>query len=197
MKTPLRFQVTEYDCGTVSLYNAISYLFDREEIPALLLKTIHKYTLDCYDENGNPGQGGTSKEAISKIGEFMTKYTNNNDFGMKCEMLYGEDVTLDKIADCIKQNGCVFIRCLLESGHYVIITNIKKDNVYIFDPYYLDKNRYNDKEVKIVLNKPFTHNRIVSLKRLFSETNKDFAMGEKNARECVLMYRVNKSKKET
>ena len=40
MKTPLRFQVTEYDCGTVSLYNAISYLFDREEIPAKLLKTI-------------------------------------------------------------------------------------------------------------------------------------------------------------
>ena len=105
MKTPLRFQVTEYDCGTVSLYNAISYLFDREEIPAKLLKTIHKYTLDCYDENGNPGQGGTSKEAI------------------------------EKITACVKQKGCVLIRCWLETGHYVIITNIikdKKNKLYLY-----------------------------------------------------------------
>ena len=67
--------------------------------------------------------------------------------------------------------------------------SIIKDKVYIFDPYYLDKDKYKDKEVKIVLNKPFTHNRIVSLKRLFSETKKDFALGEKNNRECVLMIR--------
>ena len=46
-----------------------------------------------------------------------------------------------------------------------------------------------NKEVKIVLNKPFTHNRVVSLKRLFSETSKDFALGDKNNRECVLMIR--------
>ena len=77
----------------------------------------------------------------------------------------------------------------VETGHYVIITNIIKDKVYIFDPYYLDKNKYRDKEVKIVLNKPFTHNRVISLKRLFSETNKDFAFGDKNNRECVLMIR--------
>ena len=105
---------------------------------------------------------------------------------MKCEMLYGLDVTADKIVNCIKQKWCAFIRCWLETGHYAIITNIKKDKVYIFDPYYLDKNNYNDKEVKIVLNKPFTHNRIVSLKRLFSETNKDFSFGDKSKRECVL-----------
>ena len=67
MKTPLRFQVTEYDCGTVSLYNVISYLFEREEIPAQLLKTIHKYTLDCYDENGNPGQGVLLKKQLKKL----------------------------------------------------------------------------------------------------------------------------------
>jgi len=190
MKTPLRFQVTEYDCGTVSLYNAISYLFDREEIPAKLLKTIHKYTLDCYDEEGNPGQGGTSKEAVEKISTFMTKYTNDNNFGIKCEKLTGLDVTIEKITNCIKQKGCALIRCWLETGHYVIITNVIKDKVYIFDPYYLDKNKYKDKEVKIVLNKPFTHNRVVSTKRLFSETTKDFAFGDKNKRECVLMNKI-------
>ena len=49
MKVPLRFQITEFDCGSVSLLNAFSYLFDREDIPALLVKEVHKYTLNCYD----------------------------------------------------------------------------------------------------------------------------------------------------
>lgn len=61
MKVPLRFQITEFDCGTASLLNAFSYLFDRKEIPAELVKVIYSYTLDCYDEYGNIGQGGTSR----------------------------------------------------------------------------------------------------------------------------------------
>ena len=47
MKIPLRFQVTEFDCGTVSLLNAFSFLFEREDIPAELVRAIHNYTLDC------------------------------------------------------------------------------------------------------------------------------------------------------
>ena len=100
MKVPLRFQITEYDCGTVSLLNAFSYLFDREELPALLVKQINKYTLDCYDENGN----------------------------------------LENIKTCLNNNGVVLMRCYQTEEHYVIITKIKNKKVYIFDPYYFDKN---------------------------------------------------------
>ena len=53
MKVPLRFQITEYDCATTTLQNAISFLFEREEIPAEIIRTISLYTLDCYDEEGN------------------------------------------------------------------------------------------------------------------------------------------------
>lgn len=49
MKVPLRYQVTEFDCGTISLLNVLSYLYERAEIPAELVKAIHRYTLDCYD----------------------------------------------------------------------------------------------------------------------------------------------------
>lgn len=64
MKVPLRFQVTEFDCRTVARINGIIYLFDREEIPAELIKGISIYTLACYDEKGKLGNGGTSREAI-------------------------------------------------------------------------------------------------------------------------------------
>ena len=33
MNNPLRYQMTEYDCGPTSMLNAISYLFPRDEIP--------------------------------------------------------------------------------------------------------------------------------------------------------------------
>ena len=192
MKTPLGFQITEFDCGTVSLKNAISYLFKRDEIPAELIKAIHKYTLDSSDKEGNIGQGGTSREAVDKLTNWITKYANSKNFGIKCEHLLGEELTLEKICDCLNNDGCVFIRCWQTCEHYAIITKINKNKVYIFDPYYLDKNEYvKDKEVKIVLNKPFTHNRVVLLDRLFSETTKDFSLGKIPNRECVLMNRKN------
>lgn len=191
MKVPLRFQVTEFDCGTISLLNAFSYLFDREEIPAELVKSIHKYTLDCYDEKGNLGQGGTSKEAINKLTHWITKYANSNKFKVKCERLEGNNVNLEKMLNCLNNKGCVFARSWQDCEHYIIITKIDKKFAYIFDPYYLDKNEYiRDKNVKIILNKPFTHNRKVSLKRLLSETKKDFSLGPIQDRECVLIERI-------
>lgn len=190
MKVPLRFQITEYDCGTVSLLNAFSYLFDREELPALLVKQINKYTLDCYDENGNLGNGGTSKEAINGLTSWITKYANENNFNVLCDRLTSQNVNLENIKTCLNNNGVVLIRCYQTEEHYVIITKIKNKKVYIFDPYYFDKDYYdNDKDVKIVLNKPFTHNRIVSQKRVFSENQKDFSLGIMQNRECVLINR--------
>ena len=32
MKNPLHYQLSEYDCGPTAMLDAISYLFDREEI---------------------------------------------------------------------------------------------------------------------------------------------------------------------
>ena len=41
MNNPLRYQVTEYDCGPTSMLNAISYLFPREEIPPEIVRNIN------------------------------------------------------------------------------------------------------------------------------------------------------------
>lgn len=191
MKVPLRFQITEFDCGTVSLLNAFSFLYEREEIPALLVKQINKYTLDCYDENGNLGAGGTSREAIKKLTSWISNYANSNDFNIVCKRLTANEVLLPPILDCLDRGGVVFARLWQTNEHYVIITKIKRNKAYIFDPYYLDKSYYNkDKQVKIVLNKPFSHNRIVSIKRLFGESKRDFSLGPIDMRECVLINKI-------
>lgn len=54
MKNPLHYQISEYDCGPTSMLNGISYLFEREEIPAELIRNIMIYALDCYGNDGAP-----------------------------------------------------------------------------------------------------------------------------------------------
>lgn len=188
MKIPLRFQVTEYDCGSVSLLNVLSYLYDREEIPAILIKEIYKYTLDL-NENDKIGEGGTSQNSVRNLIHWITRFTKENDFNISCQRLIGEEITLEYLKQCLSKNGCVLIRCYLEhTEHYVIITKISRNSVYIFDPYYLDKT-YKSNNVKLVFNRSFSHNRKVNIKRFLSTQKFDFSLGPIDNRDCVLFNR--------
>ena len=40
MKIPLHYQMSEYDCGPTTMLNAISYLFEVEEIPPEVIRNI-------------------------------------------------------------------------------------------------------------------------------------------------------------
>ena len=193
MKIPLRFQITEFDCGTVTLQNAISYLHERENIPAEIVRAISLYTLDCYDEKGNIGQGGTSKQAINMMTNWITNYTNSHDFNLTANHYLNKNVTLEIIQKCINKKGCVVLRTYQDVEHYALITNIKDNKVYIWDPYYLEETYYNnDKNIEIIFDKPFDYNRIVDINRFLSTTHKDFALGPINNRECLCFSLKNK-----
>ena len=49
MKNPLHYQLSEYDCGPTSVLNAVSFLFDREQIPPKILQKIRWNILYKYD----------------------------------------------------------------------------------------------------------------------------------------------------
>ena len=105
------------------------------------------------------------------------------------------DVNYDNILECIRNNGCAFVKCYQDDPHYTIITNINELNTYMFDPYYMDFDSYDDdNEVRCVQSKPFEYNRIVRTDRVFSEETKDFCLGKISKRECVLMNRVRDGK---
>lgn len=193
MKVPLRFQMTEFDCGTTSLINSLIYLFDREEVPVSLVKAIYRYTLDAEGDSGIVGEAGTSREAVEKLSHWIDRYAKNNDFDINCEVLEKEEVTEDKIKDCVDNNGCVLARCYQGVEHYVLITKMDEMFTYIFDPYYVKEDYYyNDKCVAVVLNEPFTHNRLVKTTRLFNQSKQDFSLMEIDKREVVLITRNSK-----
>ena len=208
MKPPLRYQMTEFDCGTVSLLNAISFLFDREEIPAELIRAINIYTLDCYDEAGQLGGCGTSKEAINMLAHWMENYSKTKDFQIKCERYDGHEVTLDLIKSKLKKGTVIFAKSWLTEGHYVIITKIDDKYAYIFDPYYLSEKRFDessdgkvgfyrdskrfalDPAIEIILDHPFDYNRRVTLARLGADANKDFSLRKLDEREILVIRRT-------
>ncbi|MBE6140206.1 MAG: hypothetical protein E7172_01565 [Firmicutes bacterium] len=186
MKIPLRYQISEYDCGRVTWENALSYLLNREEIPAIVLKKIGEYTLDCQDKNGNIGQGGTSRKSSKKL----TKWMKMNFNKINVIRLVKKDITFKVLKNCLNNDGVVIARCWQKNEHYVLITRFKKDQFYIFDPYLLPKNFYkNDKCIKIIHNKNKSYNRIVKQERLFSSTKYDFSLGNVYFRECILIYK--------
>ena len=187
MKVPLTFQNTEYDCCSASFINALNYLFEREEIPAQLIKIITNYTLDEKDEHGMEGQGGTSHSAIRKI---IEKFGQFSDL-ISCEVLCGDNVTLEKMRICLESGGVIVARCYQDEEHYVLITKIDDHFVYLFDPYYVEKDYYaKDDQVAVVLDEMFTHNRIVKIERLMGGSHKDFSLMEPEKREVVLLSRI-------
>ena len=64
MHSPLRYQLTNYDCGPTTMLNAVSFLFDREDIPPEIVRNVMLYSLDCYSAEGAPGRAGTSRMAM-------------------------------------------------------------------------------------------------------------------------------------
>ena len=191
MKVPLRYQNTEYDCGTTSFVNALAYLYDRENVPVELLKAIYKFTLDVEGKDGIIGAGGTSRQHAELLAKYFVEYANKNDkFDIKCEILSGEDVSLEKMLKVLNKNGVIIARCWQENEHYILITKIDDNFAYAFDPYYLPDDYYTkDDDVAIVLHESFTHNRLIKIERLFDESKKDFSLLEKSKRSVILINR--------
>lgn len=191
MKVSLRYQNTEYDCGTTSFVNALAYLYDREDLPVELIKAIYKYTLDVESEDGVVGNGGTSRKHAELLARYFVKYANENkNFNINCRVLSKDEVNLFDMKETVDNNGVIIARCWQDVEHYVLITKIDDNFAYIFDPYYLNEDYYyGDDEVAIVLHETFTHNRIVKIERLFTEENKDFSLLKESDREVILINR--------
>lgn len=85
---------------------------------------------------------------------------------------------MSAIIRCVKNNGCVIAKCYLQNvEHYILVTDIDNNYVYIFDPYYLSYDDYeNDHEASVICDNRFSYNRIVAVDRLFSNNKEDFSL---------------------
>ena len=191
-KTPLSYQITEYDCGQTTLLNALRYMFKRCEILPNVIKTIMQYTLDLNDNEGEIGKGGTSIYAMEYLSNWINEISTHSEMKMVTQILKGEEANIDneKIKYCIDKGGCAILRVWQSEEHYVLCTKIEQEYVYLFDPYYLNINYYDtDEECEIIKDRPFEFNRKVSKERLSKLNKEDFSLVDGKNREILLINR--------
>lgn len=202
MKNFLNYQSTEYDCGPTTVTNGIRFLFDREEIPPTLIKGIMMYGNDTFNDQGESGKHGTSREAIHYLSCWLNGFSKGCGFPLRTEAISGEAAEVvpgSRTIRCVEEGGAALIYCWSGGyGHYVLLTSIEKDGIGLFDPYYeddivltMEKNG-----ARIVNDQPCRMNRVVRMEVINSTEQRDFAMGECGQRVNLLMWNTATEKKE-
>lgn len=197
MKNLLNYQSSEYDCGPVALTNAIRYLFEREVIYPDIIKYIMLYCLDSYNEEGEVGKRGTSASAMMFLSNWLNQFGQMKNFPISCEFLSGENVCMaqnSKIVGALQQGGVAILRLYLDVPHYVLLTGIEGDSVYLFDPYYeepddpeLDQ-EYFSGGITFITDQPKRANRLVTMQRLNRTTEGYYEMGAVDLREAMIVF---------
>lgn len=193
MKNPLHYQISEYDCGPTAMLNAISYLFEREEIPPEVIRNIMLYCLDCYNAEGVPGKSGTSHMAMMFLSNWLQEFGKVGRLLVSSTYLSGEQVFVgekSRINDALHRGGVVVARVFLDEWHYVTLTGTQKGSIRLFDPYRLEQ-PLTEKKVRMTETHPMEYNRIVPEKFFNKEELSLYSFGPKQDREAVLLFNKN------
>lgn len=193
MKNPLHYQMSEYDCGPTAMLNAISFLFEREEIYPEIIRNIMLYCLDCYGSEGTPGKSGTSRAAMMFLSNWLNGFGEIRHLPITSRYLSGKSVCLGSesyVNDALHRGGAVVVRLFYDEPHYVLLTGERDGQVYMFDPYYRDT-AFEQEDIQLVLNEPTRYNRIVPEHYFNREDQSIYALGPFEGREAVLLFNGN------
>lgn len=193
MKIPLRYQMSEYDCGPTALLNAVSFLFARAEIPPEIIRSVMLYSLDCYGTDGSACKAGTSRMAMMYLASWLEGYSRATQFPLSCRYIAGRAVHIGRdsaVNDTIVRGGAAVVRLFYEVEHYALVTGVSMDRVYLFDPYYLAaaEPEFEHAGITVTCAHPHEYNRIVPWECLNRETRELYALGAPDEREAVLLF---------
>ena len=195
MKVPLRYQTSEYDCGPTAVLNALSFLYDTEEIPPDFVKKVYDVSLDDYI-GGQAFHGGTSSHSMRYLSEWFSRYARFKNYPMRTEFYEGSEIHLGEdspILNCLRAGGAVVAKCISETEHYVTLTGIGEDCVYVFDPYYEDEPEL-PVGVTVVEGRPKEMNRRVEIAVMDCNAKCDYAFCCWEHRCAMLIYRTREEK---
>ena len=184
MKTPLSYQVTPNDSAPVAIINALSNLYEREELDSYLIEGI--YTLS-YNLLVSKESNGT--EGICHISRFLESEMKGRGLAVKylCshEVFLGPGCSLYRTLD---NGGKAVAKIFSKVGvRYITITSLTNDYLYYFDPYYGTEC---GEDIEILTHMPFLANKRIKMPNL-SQVASDHVKGIKQEeKELVLFERV-------
>ena len=194
MKNALIYQTTECDCGPTSITNAMRFLFEREEIPPVLLKHIWTMGLDAYADGGEPGKAGTSKASMRYMAAWFECFAEKCGFPLKAAFLDMDFAAIQSGSlawRCLERGGCAVVRVWHgKTGHYVLLTEKVSDTVVgLFDPFAEEVEPCED--YWPVSGEPARKNREVRVEVLNRTDGTHYAMGAPERREVLLLWRTD------
>lgn len=190
MDNPLRYQLTEYDCGPTSLLNGMSYLFPREALPPEIVRSVMLYCLDGFGADGVCGKRGTSCMAMMFLSNWLNGYGQAGHLPVSSQHLQGEAVNLSqngRLRDALRRGGAAVVRVEFEGGHYVLLTAIRGEQVALFDPYHRAE-PFDDPALQMVADHPAEYNRLVPARYLERTGREPYSFGPVELREAVLLF---------
>ncbi|MBQ1335084.1 MAG: peptidase C39 [Clostridia bacterium] len=193
MKNPLHYQLSEYDCGPTSLLNALSVLFEREDIAPDIIRNVMLYSLDCYGSEGSQGKSGTSHIAMMFLSGWLDGLGKAGYMPVSSRYLRGKKVFIGEdslINDALKRNGVAVVRLYYDVEHYVLLTGVQGESVLMFDPYY-ETGPLPQSDIHITLDHPTRYNRVVPFCYFNRETCDMYSLGDAHSREAVILFNEN------
>lgn len=190
MKSPLMYQQIEQSSGGITVLNCVSFLFDREEMPLEFFKIMASYSISCFDSEGNLTNSDFYDNLLLFASSWINKYAKEKHIPLSAKYLSGDNVNLLEIKKCLIAGGCVDLKTYRRGNHFVTITKMDDEFIYIFDPYFREDGAYKqDSGIEIISNKPFYYNRKVRIEKFISEQKTELVLGATRSREAVLFYR--------
>lgn len=190
MKSPLMYQMIENSGGETAVYNCLSYLFDREEMPLEFVKIMTSYATGCYDEFGRLENREFCENLLFFTASWLVDYAKEKHIPLVAKYLTKDDVNLLEIRRCLLAGGCVDLKTERNGKHYITITKMDDTYIYAFDPYYKPIGSFKPQlGVEVVNDKPFEYNRKILIEKFISEKPTEYTLGIENFREAILFNR--------
>jgi hypothetical protein len=195
MKTPFRQQTSEYDCVPTTFLNAVSHLFERTEIPPLVIQRIYLYCLDSVSSHHNIGHG-TTGIAVRLLGNWLNEYKYKK-FRVSTEYCSGDFVHLrkgNKLTKCLNRDGVALLRVTLQGNywHYILGLSVKDGWFYCYDPYKKTSRASKANQYEFI-EEDGLHSANLRIKCEWLDTHSNqgqYRFGTKSERECLLLERV-------
>jgi hypothetical protein len=195
MDVPLHYQISEYDCVPTTFINAIAYLFERWEVPPLVIRHIYSYSLDTVSRGAKLGRAGTSKYAIQLLAHWINAYKTRK-FSVTTEYLEPEEIHVaedSRILTCLRDGGVALCNVSLGRSEWHYLLGLRHDDewVYFFDPYRRRSVLGLHGQARLLRpDDARAPNLAVQRAWLAREENRRLTFGTLEQRECVLMHRV-------
>lgn len=134
MQCFLRSSLFKEDYGIVSLYNAFLYLFEKEEIKDVWLQELMRFYLHKSENR--------ERKTLEKW-----FYDKDMDPLFSTLLVTGKKVNDIFFENAIYSKGCVVVPLYLKK-HYVLVTGIDDNYVYVFDPYQKENGEISNRKIE-------------------------------------------------